>query len=72
MPDLTGPAYRPRRDAVCRREDSQARLVHVERNNLFLVSLDEEQQWYRYHHLFAEVLRARLQREVGTEGLAAL
>jgi LuxR family transcriptional regulator, maltose regulon positive regulatory protein len=54
---LSGPLC----DAVCRREDSQARLVHVERNNLFLVSLDEEQQWYRYHHLFAEALHSRLQ-----------
>jgi len=39
---------------------------------LFLVPLDERRQWYRYHHLFAEVLQVRAQREVGTEGLAAL
>jgi ATP/maltotriose-dependent transcriptional regulator MalT len=41
--------------------DSQARLAHLERSNLFLVALDEQRQWYRYHHLFAEALRSRLQ-----------
>ncbi len=40
--------------------------------NLFLVPLDDERRWYRYHHLFAEVLRARLQRTVGKEGTAPL
>jgi len=54
---LSGPLC----DAVCGREDSQALLEQVERANLFLVSLDDERQWYRYHHLFAEVLRSRLQ-----------
>ncbi len=53
---LSGPLC----DAVRERDDSQARLAQVERSNLFLVSLDEERQWYRYHHLFAEVLRSHL------------
>jgi LuxR family maltose regulon positive regulatory protein len=48
-------------DAVRWRADSQALLAHVERSNLFLVALDDERHWYRYHHLFAEVLRNRLQ-----------
>ncbi len=48
-------------DAVRGQDDSQARLAHLEQSNLFLVALDEERQWYRYHHLFAEVLRSRLQ-----------
>ncbi|MFL5667517.1 MAG: LuxR C-terminal-related transcriptional regulator [Ktedonobacteraceae bacterium] len=48
-------------DAVRGRRDSQALLEQVERSNLFLVSLDDDRQWYRYHHLFAEVLRNRLQ-----------
>jgi LuxR family maltose regulon positive regulatory protein len=48
-------------DAVRGRGDSHALLGLVERTNLFLVSLDDERQWYRYHHLFAEVLRNRLQ-----------
>jgi ATP/maltotriose-dependent transcriptional regulator MalT len=36
-------------------------LEYLERANLFLVPLDDERQWYRYHHLFGELLRARLQ-----------
>jgi LuxR family maltose regulon positive regulatory protein len=47
-------------DAVRGGDDSQTRLAQIERSNLFLVTLDEERQWYRYHHLFAEVLRTRL------------
>jgi LuxR family maltose regulon positive regulatory protein len=50
-------------DAVRGREDSQLLLEHVERSNLFLVALDEERRWYRYHHLFAEVSRNRLQQQ---------
>ncbi len=47
-------------DAVTRQEGSQAILDALEQANLFVVSLDEERHWYRYHHLFAEVLRNRL------------
>jgi LuxR family maltose regulon positive regulatory protein len=36
-------------------------LEYLERANLFLVPLDDERIWYRYHHLFADLLRARLQ-----------
>ena len=36
------------------------RLGALERENLFLVPLDDQRRWYRYHHLFADVLRARL------------
>lgn len=36
-------------------------LEHLDRANLFLVSLDEKRHWYRYHHLFADLLRAQLQ-----------
>jgi LuxR family transcriptional regulator, maltose regulon positive regulatory protein len=39
---------------------SQALLAHLDRANLFLIALDDERQWYRYHPLFAEVLRQRL------------
>ena len=35
-------------------------LEALDRGNLFLVPLDDRRQWYRYHHLFADVLRARL------------
>ncbi|HEX9374581.1 MAG TPA: helix-turn-helix domain-containing protein, partial [Roseiflexaceae bacterium] len=52
--------------------DSQAVLEELERANLFLVALDDERRWYRYHHLFADALRARLAREAGAAGAAAL
>lgn len=43
------------------REASQQMLEEVERANLFVVPLDEQRQWYRYHDLFREALLARLQ-----------
>ena len=36
-------------------------LAYLEHANLFLIPLDDERRWYRYHHLFADLLRARLQ-----------
>jgi LuxR family maltose regulon positive regulatory protein len=42
--------------------DSQDMLEQLERANLFVVALDEHRRWYRFHHLFAEALRAQLQR----------
>ena len=50
-------------DAVTGRAGGQAMLEAVERANLFLVPLDEVRGWWRYHHLFADLLRARLQQE---------
>jgi LuxR family transcriptional regulator, maltose regulon positive regulatory protein len=47
--------------AVTGQEESQAMLEALERANLFVVALDDERLWYRYHHLFAEVLRSHLQ-----------
>jgi LuxR family maltose regulon positive regulatory protein len=49
-------------DAVTGRCDGQQMLEALERANLFLVPLDDERRWYRYHHLFADMLRVRLQR----------
>ncbi|MEV4516684.1 LuxR C-terminal-related transcriptional regulator [Dactylosporangium sp. NPDC049525] len=46
--------------AVTGHEDAGGMLVTLERANLFLVPLDDRREWYRYHHLFADVLRARL------------
>ena len=40
--------------------DGQALLEKIERDNLFLIPLDEERYWYRYHHLFADMLHNRL------------
>ena len=50
-------------DAVTGRAGSQALLEQVERAGLFLVPLDEVRGWWRYHHLFADLLRVRLQQE---------
>jgi LuxR family maltose regulon positive regulatory protein len=51
---------------------SQAILEHLESSNLFIVPLDNERRWYRYHRLFAELLRRRLHQQVGEQGLASL
>jgi LuxR family maltose regulon positive regulatory protein len=56
---LSGPLCQ----AVTGRADSQALLEQAERANLFLVPLDEVRRWWRYHQLFADLLRARLARE---------
>jgi LuxR family maltose regulon positive regulatory protein len=48
-------------NALTGRTDSQTMLEQLEQANLFLAPLDDERRWYRYHHLFAEVLRSRLQ-----------
>ncbi len=50
--------YGPLCDAVTGRDDSRGLLERLDRANLFVVPLDDRRQWYRYHHLFAEVLRA--------------
>ena len=53
---LTGPLC----DAVTGQDGGKATLEALDRGNLFLVPLDDRRRWYRYHHLFADVLRARL------------
>ena len=50
-------------DAVTGQEDGRGMLESLERGNLFVVPLDDEREWYRYHHLFADVLQARLMEE---------
>ncbi len=53
-------------DYVLESSDAAERLLAIERANLFLVALDDRREWYRYHHLFADLLRhelARLQPE---------
>jgi LuxR family maltose regulon positive regulatory protein len=53
---LTGPLC----DAVTETSGSSQMLESLERRNLFVVPLDDQRRWYRYHHLFADVLRAHL------------
>ena len=49
--------------AVTEQTGSQSLLEALEAANLFIIPLDEERRWYRYHHLFADLLRQRLLRE---------
>lgn len=51
---------------------SQLLLEELERTNLFVVPLDDARHWYRYHHLFAEVLRQRLTRGMSADVVASL
>jgi len=53
-------------NALTGRTDSQAMLEELERNNLFLMALDDERHWYRYHQLFADVLLHRLTEKAPT------
>ncbi|QBD83263.1 hypothetical protein EPA93_47800 [Ktedonosporobacter rubrisoli] len=48
-------------DAITGQQESQAILAHLEQANLFLIPLDDNRRWFRYHHLFAEALYQRLQ-----------
>lgn len=50
-------------DAVTAQTGSKARLEQLQRGNLFLIPLDDRREWYRYHHLFADVLRMHLTAE---------
>jgi LuxR family transcriptional regulator, maltose regulon positive regulatory protein len=49
-------------NAVTGHTDGQTTLERLEHANLFVIPLDDERRWYRYHHLFADVLRQRLHR----------
>ncbi|MBW0089252.1 tetratricopeptide repeat protein [Pseudonocardia sp. KRD-184] len=55
LDQLSGPLC----DALTGRSDGQRVLETLERDDLFVVPLDDERRWYRYHHLFADALRAR-------------
>ena len=50
-------------EAVTGQSDGEARLATLQRGNFFLIPLDDQRHWYRYHHLFADVLRMHLQAE---------
>jgi LuxR family maltose regulon positive regulatory protein len=65
---LTGPLC----DAVTGQGDGQAKLEALEKANLFIFPLDSERRWYRYHRLFADLLRYRLQQSSEATVVAAL
>ncbi len=58
-------------DAVTGASDRQTRLESLEHENIFLIALDDSRRWWRYHQLFADVLRARLQ-QVDPERVSVL
>ncbi len=60
---MTGPLC----EAITGQEGGAARLAALERGNYFVVPLDEQRHWYRYHHLFADVLSAHLLAEQPTQ-----
>lgn len=47
-------------EAVTGQADDRAMLARLERDNIFIVPMDDQRRWYRYHHLFADLLRHRL------------
>lgn len=59
-------------DALTGRTDSRDMLPNLERANLFIVPLDESREWYRYEHLFAELLCHQLETASGTGVVAEL
>lgn len=56
LEQLSGPLC----NAVLERTGSQSVLEMLENNNMFIVSLDADRKWYRYHHLFADLLKQRV------------
>jgi len=48
---------------ILNRNDSRLILETLDKNNMFIVPLDDERHWYRYHHLFADLLKQRLQQK---------
>ena len=54
------------------RLSGQAYLDWLETSDLFVVPLDDEHEWYRYHHLFQQVLRHQLRRRYGPDEIAAI
>lgn len=64
---LSGPLC----DTVTGRSDSYELLAYLERANLFLMPLDKDRRWYRYHNLFAEFLRSQAERTL-PDGLPRL
>jgi LuxR family maltose regulon positive regulatory protein len=59
-------------DAVTEQNNAIECLIHLQQANLFLISLDNKREWYRYHQLFADLLCYQLKVAVGIEGIKAL
>ena len=59
-------------DAITGRQDSRAMLNTLERANLFILPLDNRREWFRYHHLFGELLQKRLRDAFSPADVASL
>jgi LuxR family maltose regulon positive regulatory protein len=59
-------------DIVTGCQDGQAILQELHRENIFVIPLDNEELWFRYHHLFADLLQSRLRQSLSKEEIAAL
>ena len=59
-------------DFITGHKGSQDMLMRLEQSNLFVVPLDRSRQWYRYHHLFAELLHHQLEGTYGAEEISRL
>lgn len=65
---LTGPLC----NALTGEDDGQEMLELLDGANVFIVPLDDDRQWYRYHHLFGDLLRRRLEQSYGEERVGKL
>ena len=65
---LSGPLC----DELTDKRDGEAMLSDLQRRNLFITPLDDERLWYRYHRLFADLLRNLLRREISSKHVSAL
>jgi len=71
----TSEAFPPREipaDSQPAHQDGRSILAYLESNNLFIVPLDENREWYRYHHLFGELLQIILKQSRSAEEMSAL
>jgi len=59
-------------DAVCGREDSEDMLSRLDNSNLFIFPLDDSRHWYRYHHLFRDLLLHQLEKGFGDDEIKEL
>lgn len=72
LEQLTGPLCEAVVSLPAGALDGQETLREMDRANLFMIPLDNEQLWFRYHHLFGDFLRSRLVRECSPEEIARL
>jgi LuxR family maltose regulon positive regulatory protein len=64
--------YAPLCDALTGEQDGTDMLERLQRDNLFVIPLDDERHWYRYHHLFGDLLRKRLGQAMPPEQISEL